>query len=139
MLLVCFSFYMNGQGQTRKLESINVTFQGFDTETFADVSCEDFDSAFKDTKRVKVFHNEHDLSQFKLLASGFKPAKSRSFDVRGNIIYSYNKTTIKYCFDVFGYFYREGKLYYNKKLLIYIADRMYNNHPKYLDTLRNNE
>jgi len=116
---------------------VQVTFEGFDTETFFDISCDAFNSTFKSTKKVKVFHNEQDLSKFKLLIAKFKPIKSQSIDVRGEIIYNYGKTAIKYCFTVFGYFYKDGKMYYNKDLLIYISDQFYrHHHPKYLDTLR---
>jgi hypothetical protein len=123
-------------GQAHELDSIKIEFEGFYTETIADVSCEEFGSLFKETKKVKVIYNEHDLIRFAQLMKNFKPAKSRSFDVRGSIIYNYQKAIVKYCFDKFGYFYKDGKLYYNKNLLIAISDKVYNNHPKYLDTLR---
>jgi hypothetical protein len=122
--------------QKDKLDYVRVEFEGFYTETIMDVSCEAFSSTFEGTKKVKVFHNEQDLSKFKLLTKDFTRTKNRSFDVRGSIFYGYGKTTTKYCFDTFGYFYKDGKLYYNKKLLIYISDKMYTNHPKYLDTLQ---
>jgi hypothetical protein len=123
-------------GQVNKLDSIRIAFEGFNTETITDVSCEEFDSSFKETKKTKAIYNERDLIKFGQLVKNFKPAKSRSFDVRGSIIYNYQKNAIKYCFDVFGYFYKDGKLYYNKNLLIAISNKVYNNHPKYLDTLR---
>ena len=134
--LLSFLRCVECHGQTHKLDSVKVTFEGFYTETFVDVSCEAFNSTFKDTKKVKVFYNEQDLSKFKLLTAKFKPAKSQSMDVRGEIIYNYGKIPIKYCFTVFGYFYKNGKTFYNKDLLIYISDRFYRHHPKYLDTLR---
>ena len=124
--------------QKSKLDYVKVESVGFYTETPYDVSCEVFSSIFKDSKKVKTFHDEQELSKFELLTKDFKSyTKNRSFDVRGTIVYSYGKTNTKYCFDTFGYFYKDGKLYFNKKLLIYISDKIYTNHPKYLDTLRN--
>ena len=136
VMLLPFLSCVDCHGQTHKLDSVKVTFEGFYTETFMDVSCEAFNSTFKGTKKVKVFHNEQALSKFKLLTTKFKLTKKQSLDVRGEIIYSYGKTAIKYCFNVFGYFYKDGKMYYNKDLLIYTSDQFYRNHPKYLDTLR---
>jgi hypothetical protein len=123
-------------GQVHKPVSVKIEFQGFDKETFADVSCEDFATSFLKTKKIKVMNDSHDLSRFELLKNDFKEAKNRSFDVRGSITYSYSKASSKYCFDVFGYFYKDGKLYSNKNLLIAISDKIYTDHPKYLDTLR---
>jgi hypothetical protein len=137
-LLVSLSFLWCavGHAQIRKLDSVKVEFEGFDTETVFDVSCEAFNSTFKATKKIKSFHNNYDLSKFNSLIKEFKPQTKLSFDVRGAIIYYHEKKATKYCFDVFGRFYKDGRLFYNKKLLIYLTDKMYINHPKYLDTLR---
>jgi hypothetical protein len=124
------------KSQSDKLEFVKIECQDFDTETFVAISCEAFDGTFTDTEKQAIFHNHQYLETFKSLASGFKLAEQRSFDVRGTIVYGYKKTAVKYCFDKFGYFYKDGKMYYNKKLLIYISDRIYGNHPEYLDTLR---
>jgi hypothetical protein len=123
-------------GQVHKPDSVKIEFEGFNTETFRDVSCEDFATSFLKTKKIKVIYAPSDLSRFELLKSDFKKAKNRSLDVRGTITYSYGKNSTKYCFDVFGYFYKDGQLYTNKNLLIAISDKTYTNHPKYLDTLR---
>jgi hypothetical protein len=139
ILIVLVSLLYNTvcRAQVHKLDSVKVEFEGFNTETIADVSCEVFDSAFKDTKKIKGFYDKVNLSQFKSLAEDFKQQKEkRALDVRGTIIYHYGITSVKYCFNVFGYFYKDGKLYYNKKLLIAISDKIYKNHPQYLDTLR---
>ena len=136
IVLLFFSWGITCHAQTHKLDFVKVEFEGFDTETVIDVSCETFDHTFKDTKKIKVFYNEQDLSKFKLLTKEFKQTKPQSLDVRGVIVYSYGKTTVKYCFTVFGYFYSNGKFYYNKNLLIYLSDKVYTRHPKYLDTLR---
>jgi len=126
-------------GQVHKPDSIKVEFEGFNTETVFDVTCEAFASTFTETKKVKVLCNQRDLSRFELLKKDFKQAKARSFDVRGTITYIYGKILNKYCFDLFGYFYKDGKLYSNKNLLIAISDKIYTNHPKYLDTLSYHE
>lgn len=136
VVLLYFMWCAHCYGQAQKLYSVRVEFEGFDTETFVDVNCEQFDSSFKKTKKIKIFYNKPDLSKFELLLKDFKPATKQSLDVRGKIIYTYGKTPVKYCFTVFGCFYKEGKLYYNKKLLMLISDKIYGNHPEYLDTLR---
>jgi hypothetical protein len=127
-------------GQVHKLDSIRVEFEGFFTETVADVSCEAFSYTFRETKKVKVFSDKHKLSQLQSLMQNLKLLKEKkSFDVRGVIVYIYGKMEVKYCFDTFGYFYKDGRFYFNKNLLIAISDNVYNNHPKYLDTLRYHE
>jgi len=63
----------------------------------------------------------------------------RSFDTRGSITFIYGKASSKYCFNIFGYFYKDGKYYFNKQLLIFITDKISAHHPKYLDTLRQYE
>jgi hypothetical protein len=132
-LLVQLSFLWCtvGYAQINKLDSVKVEFEGFNTETDIDVSCEAFNSVFKSTKKTKSFYKEHDLSKFNALIKEITPQAKRSFDVRGAIIYYYEKKTTKYCFDVFGYFYKDGQLFYDKKLLIYLTDKLYNYHPKY--------
>jgi hypothetical protein len=138
ILIILLSFLGSSKchAQSPQLNSVKIEFEGFDTETVIDVSCEAFDYTFKNTKKVKVFYDEQDLSKFKLFASGFKQTKPQALDVRGVITYNYDKTAIKYCFTVFGSFYSNGKFYYNKDLLIYLSDKVYTRHPKYLDTLR---
>jgi hypothetical protein len=128
----CFS-------QGHKPDSVKVEFEGFYTETIADVTCEAFDNTFLKSKKIKTVHQKQSLLEFESLRKNFVPAKNRSFDVRGKITYRYGKQAAQYCFDTFGYFYKDGKLYHNKKLLIAIADNIYSNHPKYLDTLRYHE
>jgi hypothetical protein len=131
--------YSASFAQTHKLDSVKVEFEGFYTETVFDIACNAFDSMFLKTKKTKVIYEGRDLSSFESLKTNFKHTKERSLDVRGKIIYHYGKETAKYCFDVFGYFYKEGKLYYNRKLLIAVSNNLYSNHPQYLDTLRYHE
>lgn len=135
-LLLCFS---GGFSQSHKLDSVKIEFEGFDTETVFDVTCDAFNNTFIGTKKNKVVHQERNLIEFESLRKNFEPAKDRSFDVRGKITFRYGAKAVQYCFDTFGYFYKAGKLYHNKKLLIAIADNLYSNHPKYLDTLRYHE
>ncbi len=135
LLLIC----SNGFSQNHKLDSVKVEFEGFYTETIADVTCDAFDNTFLKSKKVKVVRQKQSLLEFESLRKNFEKANNRSFDVRGKVTYCYGVKTIKYCFDTFGYFYVDGKLYHNKRLLIAIADNLYTNHPQYLDTLRYNE
>ena len=122
--------------QAHHLDSVKVAIEGFNTESIEDVSCEDFNYYFKKTKKIKVFRDVNDLTKFKLLTKHLKQTAKHSLDVRGTITYYYINKPVKYCFTVWGYFYNAGKFYYNKTLLIYISDKIYNNHPRYLDTLR---
>lgn len=133
MLLLSYSV---SYAQVHKPDSVKIEFEGFYTESFFDVTCDAFDSTFLKTKKIKIIHEGRALSGFESLRRHFKQAKERSFDVRGKITYHYGKRIVKYCFDEFAYFYNDGKLYHNKKLLIAISDNLYSNHPQYLDTLR---
>jgi hypothetical protein len=135
LLLICGT----GFSQNHKLDSVKVEFEGFNTETVIDVTCNAFNNTFLKTKKIKVVRQQRSLREFESLRQNFEHAKDRSFDVRGKITYCYGEKTVKYCFDKFGYFYMDGKLYHNKKLLITIADNLYANHPKYLDTLKYHE
>lgn len=123
-------------GQPHKLDSIKIDFEGFDTETPYDIACDAFDYTFSKTKETKTLTQRQTLLRFEFLAKKFESATTQSFDVRGHITYYYHSKPIKYCFGVFGMFYRDGKLYNNKQLLIAISDSFYSNHPSYLDTLK---
>jgi len=136
VVFLLVSWHGRSYGQAHKLDSVRVEFEGFGTETPFDISCDDFSRSFKKTKKIKAFYNKDDLSQFELLKKDLKPTTEQSMDIRGQIIYSYGQSSNKYCFTVFGCFYTDGKQYYNKQLLMFISDKMYGDHPKYLDTLR---
>ncbi|MDB5157582.1 MAG: hypothetical protein JWR50_2289 [Mucilaginibacter sp.] len=125
--------------QIRKLDSVKLEFEGFNTETIIDVTCDAFDHTFKNTKKIKLVRDKSNLFEFISQIKTFKKLKDKSIDVRGKIIYYYGEETSTYCFDIFGRFYKDGKLYYNKNLLIVISNNLYTNHPKYLDTLRSYE
>ncbi|SDE94144.1 hypothetical protein SAMN05216464_11110 [Mucilaginibacter pineti] len=128
--------YSTGFAQIHKPDSVKLEFEGFDTETVYAIPCDAFDYIFLKTKKIKIINKQQDLSKFESLRKNFKQAKERSFDVRGKITYHYGNKAAKYCFDTFGFFYKDGKLSYNKKLLMAISDNIYSNHPEYLDTLR---
>ena len=140
IMSLSFLYYTKCSAQNNKLDSVKIEFAGFNIETVFDVSCEAFDGTFKGTKTKRSFNNSRDLLKFQSLTKEFKRlTKKQSFDVRGAIVYSYGKTNEKYCFDTFGCFYKDGKLYYNKGLLIYLTDKLFTNHPEYLDTLQHHE
>jgi hypothetical protein len=125
-------------GQSKSLKSVTIKWVDFNIETFTGVTCDVFDHSFNDgKKKTKFIFNKTDLIQFQLLLEKFKVVKPlKSFDVRGSVDFLYSKVSDKYCFSKFGYFYKDGKYYFNKPLMIFIADKIYMHHPKYLDTLR---
>ncbi len=126
-------------GQTHKLDSVKIEFEGFFTETIIDVPCDAFDYSFKETKKVKIIHDKTQLSLFNTQLKNLQHITNKPLDVRGKITYHYRNSNRKYCFDKFGKFYRNGQVFYNKKLLIAISDILYSNHPDYLNTLKFHE
>ena len=133
--------HIYANGQSSNLNSVTIKWVDFNIESVADVSCEAFDNSFNDgEKKVKFIFNKDDLQQFQSLLNEFKPVKKMgSFDTRGSVNFILGKAQDKYCFNVFGYFYKDGKYYFNKQLLIFITDKIFTHHPKYLDTLRSYE
>lgn len=127
--------------QSLALNSVKIKWVDFNTETVADVNCEDFDHLFNDgEKKSKSIVNKVNLLYFQSRFKGLKPVKPpQSFDVRGSVNLIYGKRNVKYCFNIFGYFYKDGNYYFDKQLLIYITDKIFAHHPEYLDTLRQNE
>jgi hypothetical protein len=124
----------SAHSQNKKLSSVSIEFEGFFTETIADINCDDFRNVFRHSMKVKLVNDSIGLSRFSLLVTELKEEKKyRSLDVRGIITLHYEKSTDEYCFDKFGYFYKEGIRYHSKKLLRFISDQVYSNHPKYLD------
>lgn len=133
-------FHNNSYGQSGSLNSATIKWLDFDMKTLVDVSCDAFDHTFNDEKKLKFIFNKADLFKFQSLLKEFKESKPlRSFDVRGSINFIYGRVSDKYCFNKFGYFYKDGKYYFNKPLMIFIADKIFTQHPKYLDTLRQYE
>jgi hypothetical protein len=132
-------FFESSSGQAHKLDSVKLESEGFNTESFTDVTCEAFDDSFKETKKIKVTHQKAQLSNLTLLVKGLKKVQGKSIDVRGKVTYYYGRSLNSYCFDVFGRFYKDGRFYYSKDLLIAISNILYSTHPNYLDTLRYHE
>ena len=133
-------FYHISFGQSNNLKSVTIKGVDFSIKTITDISCEDFDHTFDNEQKIKFIFNKEDLSQFQAFINEFKEVKPlRSFDVRGSVNFIYGNARDKYCFNKFGYFYKEGKYYYNKSLLIFIADKIFKQHPQYLDTLQQHE
>lgn len=136
MLLHNFSY-----AQSSALNSVKIKWVDFNMEAIADVNCEDFDRFFNDgEKKSKSIVNKADLLYFQSGLKEMKPVKPlRSFDVRGSVNFISGKRGVKYCFNIFGYFYKDGNYYFNKQLLIIITDKIFGHHPEYLDTLRQYE
>ncbi|HEY4198684.1 MAG TPA: hypothetical protein VGM63_24250 [Mucilaginibacter sp.] len=133
-------FYNNSYGQSGNLNSATIKWLDFNMESIVDISCETFDHTFNDEQKVKFIFNKADLFKLQSLLKKSKEVRPlRSFDVRGSINFIYDNAKDKYCFNIFGYFYKGGKYYFNKSLMILIADKIFKQHPKYLDTLRQYE
>jgi len=139
LMLQIFTMFLNTCfSQQRRIDSIRIDIESLDTESFYDISCSDFDNSFRDTKKIKTFRDRQTLSDFNISLKGFTLSKFKSIDVRGKITI-YGDRLEKYCFGQFAQFYKDGKLYFNKKLLILILEKVYGVHEKYLDTLQNHE
>ena len=139
LLLSCFVCVFGCQ-QKSDLTSVKISAVDFDIETPFDVNCDLFEQSFGKEKKDIVFANKADLLHFQSLLKQFKVVKKlQSFDVRGIVNFYDDDHGEKYCFDKFAYFYKDGKYYFNKQLLIFITDRLYKSHPEYLDTLRQYE
>ena len=134
---VVLLFHNSGYAQSGNLNSATMKWVEFNIETDVDVSCEGFEHTFNDEKKAKFIFNKADLFKFQSLFKEFKEVRPlRSFNVRGSVNFIYGKAGVKYCFNKFGYFFKDGKYYFNKPLMIFIADKIFTQHPKYLDTLR---
>lgn len=133
-LLSCI--FSSCYSQRKKLSSVKVECGGFFTETVMNVDCNNFRKQLKETMTVKSFTARQEVSEFDSYIKKFKKqVMPINVDIRGILTLNYKKASVKYCFDVFGRFYRDGQAYQNTKLLSYISDKLYSDHPKYLDTL----
>jgi hypothetical protein len=140
IILGMLLFYNNSYGQSGDLKSATIKWIDFSTETTVAISCEDFEHIFADKEKAKFIFNKADLFKFQSFVKEFKEVRTlQSFDVRGSINFIYGNVAYKYCFSKFGYFYKDGKYYFNKSLMLLIADKIFKQHPKYLDTLRQDE
>ncbi len=128
LILTCFANSLC-YSQNKKLLSVKVECEGFFTETIMNVDCGSFRNQFRESMKVKMFTDINDVSKFGALISCFKKQKNtKKIDVRGIITFNYFKQNLDYCLDTFGIFYKNGKTYQNKKLLNYIANRLYSDH-----------
>ena len=115
--------------QNRKLSLVKLEWQNFSTQTFHDVDCDSFRSLFKKTIENKSFGDSLYLRKFDQLMKCFrKERKYKTIDVRGIITLNYQQTKIEYCFDIFGHFYKDGVISYNKQLIDFITKNLYSKH-----------
>ena len=112
--------------QAKKLISVKIEWQDFNTETFADVSCDQFKDAFKGKKQTKSLENFDSVFEINSLVKYFEKEKLyKSIDVRGIITLNYEKGQTEYCFDQFGHFYKDGTLLSNIPLMEFIKGIIY--------------
>jgi len=137
LIVTCLTcIYSSCYSQNSKLLSVKAECGGFFTETVMNLDCDNFRRQFKETMSVKSFASLQDVYQFNSLIKKFKKQEMpTNVDIRGIMTLNYKKESVKYCFDLFGRFYKDGKAYQNTKLLSYISDKLYSDHPQYLDTL----
>jgi len=110
--------------QTGELCSAEIKWEHFGTETVVDVKCDQFDAQFIKTKQSHVIKNFKTLAELNKLRSlkwFNKKTDYKTIDVRGKIIFHYSKSTIEYCFDQFGHFYKDGSLTNNRHLWSFIT------------------
>ena len=125
-LLNSYTYAQNG-----KLSLVKLKWQNFSTETIYDVDCDSFTSTFKETIENKSFDDSLYLDKFNQLSSIKCFKKERRFktvDVRGIITFYYPQKKVEYCFDIFGHFYKDGIITYNKKLISFITKNLYSKH-----------
>lgn len=129
--------WTDGYAQSKSLSRVKIEISDFNIETVVDIDCEHFGHGFSGETQTKMVTDKEGLLQFQSLIKRSVPARDqKSIDVRGSITFNYGNADSKYCFDRFGRFYHDGKFYFNKDLLIYIVDKVYSEHDKYMDTLK---
>ena len=136
--MVCLTFAIDNMcySQSNKLLSVKIECEGFFTETIINVDCNSFRQQFKETMKVKVIKDRNEVADFNSLVQMLKKKETpKNIDIRGILTLNYSKKKLQYCFDTFGMFYKDGKAYQDIKLLTHISDKLYSNHPKYLDSL----
>ena len=138
LIMVCLTCIVHSMcySQSNKLLSVKIECEGFFTETIMNVDCNSFRQQFKETMKVKVLTNRNEVAGFNSLIKILKKKEApKNIDIRGILTLNYSRKRIQYCFDTFGMFYKDGKAYQDIKLLSHISDKLYSNHPKYLDSL----
>jgi uncharacterized protein YxeA len=122
LLVVIVAFFIlesNTYGQKNKLISIKVEYEYFSTESFERINCNSFYESFKKSIKTVYFKEKDKVKDLSLLVKHFEKNKE-VLDVRGVITFNYKNQNIKYCFDRYGYFERNGITFYNKKLLDFL-------------------
>lgn len=134
----------NGYAQSKqRLSSVHIEFSGFNIESFTRVNCGEYSR--KMSTKSRTFKTKKDIRNFDSLALLFtlkqttfslsSEKMNSNIDTRGTIVFKYDQSYTYYCFDTFGNFFSNGETYENKKLFIYIIDRLYSEHPAYMDKL----
>ncbi|MBB3058928.1 hypothetical protein [Mucilaginibacter gotjawali] len=107
--------------QTKKLISVKIEWEDFNTETIVDVGCDQFKDTFKSTKQTKSLDNFDAVFEINSLLKYFTKEKLyKNIDVRGVITLNYKEKQTEYCFDQFGHFYKDGVLLSNIPLMAFI-------------------
>jgi len=105
--------------QKSKLLSVKVEYEYFATESFEKIDCGYFSSSFKKSIKIMIFKKKEHLDTIKVLTKRFL-LKEENLDVRGVITLNYQNKKIRYCFDRFGYFEKNGTTYKNDKLFAFL-------------------
>ena len=105
--------------QKSKLLSAKVEYEYFLTESLERVNCNSFYSSFDKSKKVEIFKDNKKLIEISFLMKKFIK-KDENLDVRGILTLYYKKHKLKYCFDRYGNFEKDGIVYHNKYLLKFL-------------------
>lgn len=120
----------------QKEKEVIIEIEDLNTETFADVSCEQFDYVFTKTKEKVIFNQKADCDKLYSFMLGFKKlSDQKSFDVRGKITFLVSGKETTYCFDKFAVFFSNGKYFRNILLLRFIVKRIFDDDLQYLDKI----
>ena len=135
MVIACLSMWsFTTIAQTKNKLTVKVQVEDFYTETFAAVTCDEFDNMFKKTKKAVTFNEKKDLNELIVFMKNFNQIDDqKSIDVRGKItFYNHGKETTYY-FDHFAIFYSNGKYFKNSPLLHFIGKKIFDDDLAYLD------
>jgi hypothetical protein len=124
LTIIIFTTVCKSYAQDGKLLSVKIEYESFLTESFDNVDCTSFRTAFGNTIHQVVLNRKSCLNEFNQLNELFIK-KSRNMDVRGVITFNYKKNKIAYCFDSHGYFEKDGITFYNKKLIDFLNSKLH--------------
>jgi hypothetical protein len=135
IFVACLSmFTFAAIAQTKN--TVKVEVESFARETFASVTCNQFDSQFIKTKKKVTFNDEHDLDELFSFVGKFKQIDDQeAIDVRGKITFLNHGEETTYCFDKFAVFYNDGKYFSNVPLLHFIGKKIFDDDLRYLGKL----